>query len=142
MREVILAEIAAIEDRLDERESGGSAVAHRDSDRAIQLDHRRWFEAHEHIVEAHDLPPVRRRGVRCLGVDGGNRGLQRVRTDLPRRQRALHKRPALVDLSAVPERSILRLEQNQLAVGRRARLTPGVVQQHEREQADRFGFGQ
>src|SRR3954471_15202065 len=40
MGEAVVAQIAAIENRVDERQSGRRTVAHRDGDGAIQLDHR------------------------------------------------------------------------------------------------------
>ena len=57
-----------------------------------------------------------------------------------RGQRQLDQPPAFVDLFAVPQRPILLLEQQQLAIARLARRPTRVVQQHQREQAGRLGL--
>ena len=75
-------------------------------------------------------------------MDGGDRGLQRVRTDPSRRERARHQCGAFADLIAIPQPAILVGEQHDFAGRRRARRAPGFVEQHEREQADRLGLGQ
>jgi len=59
MREVILAELASAENRIDECQSGRGTVAHRNGRRAIQLDDGRRLETHQHVVETDDLAPVR-----------------------------------------------------------------------------------
>ena len=118
------------------------AVAHRDRRRAVQLDHRRRIGADEDVVERDDLRPVGRRRRRRLGVHRGDRRLQRVRTEPPQRQGALDERRSFRDLIAVPRDAILIGEQNQLAVGRRARGAARLVQQHQREQPDRLGLRQ
>ena len=46
------------------------------------------------------------------------------------------------DLRAIPQRAVLVRQEHQLAVGRRARGTPRLLQQHEGEQTDRLGIGQ
>ena len=61
VREVVIVKIAAREDRIDQRQTGSGAVAHRDRDGAVQLDHRRRVRAQQHVVEADDLVPVRLR---------------------------------------------------------------------------------
>ena len=97
----------------------------------------------QHVVEADDLGPVGRRGVRRLGVHGGDRRLNRVRAE-PSRRRA-PARPAAMPsaiCSPVPQRAILIVEQDQLARRRRARRAPRFVQQHQREQPERLGLRQ
>src|SRR5213083_736161 len=57
-------------------------------------------------------------------------------------QRGLDQRRTLVDLCAVPARSVLLLEQHDLAGPIEAARAPRVVQQHEREQSLRLGVSQ
>ena len=68
------------------------AVAHGHGGGAVQLDDRRRVGAQEHVVEADDLRPVGGGGARRLGVHRGDRRLQRVGTEAPRRERPLHQR--------------------------------------------------
>ena len=71
-----------------------------------------------------------------------DRGLQRVRTEAPRRERPLDQRRPFRDLRAIPQRAILIVEQHDFAVRRRARRAPRLVQEHQRQQSHRFGLGQ
>ena len=115
MREVVLVEIAAGEDRIDDRQPRRRTVAHRDRRGAIQLDDRRRIGAQQHVVQADDLRPVRVGGRSRFGMHGGNRRLQRVRTEPAAGQRPLDERAALGNLLAVPARAVLIVEQHQLA---------------------------
>jgi len=94
MGEVILVEIAAGKNRIDDRQPCGRTIAHRNRRGAIQLDDWRWIGAQQHVVQTDDLRPVR---VGCgsrLGMNGGYRRLQRVRPEPATRQCALDKRAA------------------------------------------------
>ncbi len=72
-------------------------------------------------------------------MDGRDRGLQRVRPRrAAQRQGAVDERERLADRAAVPARPVLGLEQDELAAGPDPRRAPGVVQEHEREQARRL----
>ena len=142
MRQGVVGEIAARQDRVDQRETGGGAVAHRDGRGAIELDDRRGIRADEDVVEAGDLPPVGPVRRRRLGVDRRDRRLQRVRPEAPRRQRALDQRRSLGDLRAVPQRAILLVQQDDLAVRGRAPGAARLVQEHQRQQAHRLRLRQ
>ena len=74
-------------------------------------------------------------------MDRRNRGLECIRARRPAAiaQRGLDQRRTLVDLCAVPARSVLLLEQHDLAGPIEAALASRVVQQHEREQSLRLG---
>ena len=61
--------------------------------------------------------------------------------DALRGQRRAHQRRAFVDERAIPARAILLVEQDELAVGRGARLAARLVQQHQRQQPLHLGFG-
>ena len=67
VREVVLVEIAAGENRVDDREPRRRTVAHGHRRGAVQLDDRRRIGAQQHVVQADDLRPVR----------GGGRGALR-----------------------------------------------------------------
>ena len=70
MGEMILGEVAALEQRVDEREPGRRSVAHRDGHGAIQLDDGRRLEPQQEVVPGDDLRPVRGGGLRSRGVNG------------------------------------------------------------------------
>ena len=59
-----------------------------------------------------------------------------------RLDRALDELGSLFDLQTVPERSVLILEQHQLAGRARPRGPSSFVKQHQRKQPEDFGFGQ
>ena len=104
---MVVGEIAARENRVDQGETRGWAVTHRDRRRAIQLDDRRGVHAQQHVIETHDLTPVGPPGVRGLRVDGRNRGLQCVRPESTGRERPFDEANAFRDLVAIPQRAIL-----------------------------------
>ncbi len=91
MCEVIVCQIAPREDGIDEGETRRRAVAHRHRRRAVQLDHWRGIGLKQHVVECHDLGPVRDGRVGRLGVHRRNRRLDCVRSDTTRRERPLHE---------------------------------------------------
>ena len=62
MREVVLYQIAASEQRVDEGQPRLWAVAHGNSHGAVQLDHGRGFGSGQHAIQRHDLRPIRQRG--------------------------------------------------------------------------------
>ena len=84
VRQVVVVKLSASEDRVDKSKTGLGSVAHRHRHRAVELDYRRWFDAEQNIIEADDLSPVRGVGGWALRMDGGDRCLQRVRTETPR----------------------------------------------------------
>ena len=61
VHQVIVLERAARDDRIHQGEPRRGAVAHRDRHRAVELDHRRWIDLEQHVVQAGDLRPVRLR---------------------------------------------------------------------------------
>ena len=81
MCEVIIQEIAALEDSVDEREARRWIVAHGDGHGAVQFDHGRRIGACQHVVQADDLCPVRSRGVGRFSMNGRDRCLQRERAE-------------------------------------------------------------
>ena len=95
VRQVVIVEIAAREDRVDEGKAGCRAVAHRHRHGAIQLDHGRWFDAQQHVVKSDDLAPVRGIGACRVGVHCRDRRLQRVRADAPGRELLARPAPTL-----------------------------------------------
>ena len=69
-------------------------------------------------------------------MHGGDRRLQRVRSEAPRQKRAFHERRALRNLRPVPERAILIRKEDEFSRRRGACDAPRLLQQHKREQAD------
>jgi hypothetical protein len=72
-------------------------------------------------------------------VQRRDRRLQHVGIAAAERQRAIERGPSRRDLVEVPERSILIAEEDDRAVGE-ARVAPGVVHQHQRQQAVHLGL--
>ena len=142
MGEVVVRQLPPRQDPVDERQPRLRAVAHGDRHGAVELDHRRGIDAQQDVVHTRDLCPVRGRAVARLGMHRGNHRLQRVGARAPERERAFDQPEPCVYLLTVPERPILRVEEDDLAVGRRPRRAPRVVQQHQGQQADRLRLGQ
>src|SRR2546423_163304 len=117
MGKVVVGQIAAGEDRVDQLQTGGGTIAHRDGDGAVQLDDRRGLGAQEQIIKSSDLAPIG--GARGWGicVNRRDRRLQGVGAETLRRERLPYQRKALGNLFAVPKRAVLILEQDDLALG-------------------------
>ena len=60
VRQVVVGQISAHQNRVDEGEPGFRSVAHGDRRGAIKLDHGRWIGPQQHIVQADYLRPVGR----------------------------------------------------------------------------------
>ncbi len=69
-----------------------------------------------------------------------DRGLQLVRTGRVHGEGEVQSANALGDHVPVPPRTILVIQQHQFAAVGRPRGVPGVLQQHERQQAERLGL--
>ncbi len=123
-----------------EREACFGSLQHRDGDRPVQLDHRGGREAVQFAVQRGDLAPVRGLGCPRLVVNGRDGRLELVRTGSAHPQGTLDERSPLLDLPAVPLRSILVGEQDQVARGAHPRITTSVLEQHEGEEAERLGL--
>jgi hypothetical protein len=114
---MVVAELAALEDRIYNREPRLRAVSHCDRHGAVQFHDRRGFHSIEDVIECSDFGPVRLRRAWRLRVDGGDGGLDAIRAESSRRQRALDERDAFRDRLAIPPGAILVLEQDQVAGG-------------------------
>ncbi len=139
---MVVREGPACQDRVDEREPRRGAVAHRHRDRPVQRDHRGGIGAYQHVVESHDLGPVRGGRGGGLRVHRRDRGLQRVGADAARGERPLDQGGALRDLIPAPPRAVLVVQQHQLAGRPGARGPPRLVQQHQSQEAHRLGLRQ
>jgi hypothetical protein len=84
VRQVVVRELAAGEDRVDEREADFGAITHGDGSRAIEFHNGRRLDAQKYIIESNNLAPIGSGGDGRLGVHGGDGGLQRVRSEPPR----------------------------------------------------------
>ncbi len=70
----------------------------------------------------------------------GDRGLQLIGPDAAFAQGVVEQRGGLVDLIALPAATILVLERNEVAFAVDARVAPGVLQEHQSEEAGCFGL--
>jgi hypothetical protein len=140
MGEVIVGQIAAGEDGVDEIEAGLWAIAHGDGDGAIELDDRRGFDAREKIVEGDDLVPVCRARAGSVGVNGGDGGLDRVGIEAAGGEGALDEIFSFGNLMAIPERAILIFQEDQISFAGGSGEAAGIVQEHESEEAEHFGL--
>src|SRR5687767_6416620 len=61
MGEAVAAELAALQDRVDEGETGCRSIAHRDGHRAVELHDGRGIDPPQRVVQPDDARPVRRR---------------------------------------------------------------------------------
>jgi hypothetical protein len=130
---MLVVELSARRNRVEARETRARSVAHRDRHRVVHVDDRRRRGLREHLVERNDLVPIGVLRARSTRVHRGDRRLQRVR--MPRRaeaDRALHFLHSAHRLIAVPQRSILILEQHDVAIRIDARRATRVGQEHER----------
>ena len=67
VRQMVILELPARENGVDEHETGLGTVTHRHRGRAIELDDGRGLDPQEHVVQSDDLPPIGRVGSRRLG---------------------------------------------------------------------------
>ena len=89
----------------------------------------------QHAVERQDLRPVRVLGTRALRrAPPRSLPAADTRRPSPCDSAALIERDAFGDRVPIPERAILLVERDQLAVRPGARRAPGVGQQHQRKQ--------
>src|SRR5262245_16684948 len=136
----VVFQCAAAVDVLEQRKALDWAYREGDGNGPIQLDDGRALVVQELFVQDGNLPPIRVRGRRCLGMNRRNRTLNLIGTWPPHPKGTLDVPNALVDLRAVPLVPILILEKHQIAFVADARLAPRVVEQHERQQADGLGL--
>ena len=83
MGEVIFRQLASGEDGVDQLEPSCRPLPHGYGDRPIQLDHRRWVDREERVIQRRDPPPVSRFGARGTRMDGGNGRLDGVGPEPP-----------------------------------------------------------
>src|SRR5215831_6838717 len=84
----------------------------------------------EPVLELGDPAPV----LWLVGVERCERSLKDVWPSASQRERAIELGPSALDLLGVPEGSVLIAQQHDLAV-REPRLSPGVVDDHEGQEA-------
>src|SRR5713226_10124085 len=93
----------------------------------------------EPLVEASDLLPIGFFGGRCLGMDGGDGGLQRIGARRAELQRFFDEVATLFDFITVPSRAILIGKEQELTVSIDSRLAPCVLKEHQGEKTTHFG---
>jgi hypothetical protein len=67
VRQVVVRELAAGEDRVDEREADFGAITHGDGSRAIEFHNGRRLDAQKYIIESNNLAPIGSGGDGRLG---------------------------------------------------------------------------
>ena len=110
------------------------AVGLADRDGPVELHDRAAGEPEQLVVPADDLHPVGLLGARRVGVQGGDRGLGLELAEPVATQRRLQDGDALGDERGVPAGAVLLGQRDQAAVAPGPRRSPGVVQQHQRQQ--------
>ncbi len=116
-------------------QAGPRAVGLADRDGPVEAGHRAAGEAHQFVVPLDDLHPVGLLGRPGVGVQRGDGGLGLELAEPVAGERRLEHVDALGDQAGVPQAAVLLGERHEPAVGRGPRRAPGVVEQHEGEQA-------
>nr|QPG01997.1 hypothetical protein WM98B_00144 [Acinetobacter nosocomialis] len=70
VREVVVGQLAAAEDRVERGQPRRGIVVHRHRNGAVQFHHRRRLEPQQQVIEGDDLRPVGGGGGGRLGMDG------------------------------------------------------------------------
>ena len=123
-----------------ESETSIRSVGHRDRDRSVELDHRRGPHRLEAAVERCDLRPIGVLGSWRPGMQRGDRRLHLIGTGPPHLYCRVDERQPFIDHLLIPASSVLVLQQHEVAVFIDASMASGVLQQHQRKQADRLGL--
>ena len=121
-----------------DREPRRGSIGHPHRDRTVQIDDGGRVHARQLAIEHRDLGPVGLVGASRRRVTRRDRRLHLVRTGLTAPQRAVQHRQPLGDLAGVPCRPVLIVEGDELALVIDSCRSPRVVQQHQREQPQRF----
>ena len=127
-------------DLVEGGEAGIGTVELGDRDGAVEIDDRAGSQLGELVVERDDLCPVGRRRGGGVGVDGGDGGVDLIRAGLVASKTCPHQLMPFGDEVAVPQVAVLVGESDHRAVRVGAGGSAGVGEQHEGEQAGRFGF--
>ena len=114
---------SALGDGVQAGQSGAGAVHLTGGDGGVQLDGRVRAEGGEELVQPQHLPPIGGLVRRRQGVARGDRRLQLVAVgaSVRRRQRAVQRGDAVVDVGPPPPPAVLFGQGDQLAVGRQPR---------------------
>ena len=127
----VIVEIQTIEQR--ESRFGPLELSH--GNRSVHAHDRRAGDLLEALIQQRDLLPVSR----LPQVKLGNRGLDGVGPASVQRERALQLSPTFLDLLPVPQRPVLIIEQDELAIAKAGGATR-VVDEHQAKQRVRLGF--
>ena len=122
-------------DPVDHRQAALDVTGERDRDGTVEPDDRRRVELLERGVHVGDHARLG-----SLGVAGGDRRLELVRAGAAKRRGALEDTEPFVDRRGVPERPVLVAEEHELPVRTDPRVAARVLEQEQREQAERLGL--
>lgn len=94
-------------------ESRAGTVAHRDGERAVDVDHERRPALAERLVEIDDTSPIGRRVAWCDGMAGRDASLEVLARDFQTVAGSGETRERFVDQRRVPLRAILLRQEQQ-----------------------------
>ena len=136
----VILERADPADFLQELESLFASLRHGHGDGVVERHHRRGQQAHQGLVEGHDLRPIGLLGALRLRVHGGDGCLDLVAARAAHGQGFLEDLPSFLDRLSIPLRTILVFQEDDFPAGRRPGQAPRVVQQHQRQKPQRLGL--
>jgi hypothetical protein len=125
--------------RFQDRQPGVRAVGHADRHGPVDLHHRGRGKPGQRAVQRRDLRPVGRLETVRRSVQRRDRRLDLVGPRPAPGHRGVQYRGAVGDQRRIPAGPVLVREQHRPAVGILPRRRPGVVQQHQRDQAGGLG---
>src|SRR5215471_9858793 len=111
---MIVFEVAAGRERVDQLEAGARALGHCDRNGPIQSYNGRWLQPLEPIVELYDPPPVGIFWASGAAMFGPDSRLQSEWTR-PRLESIGNKRQGLSDLLLIPAAAVLLFQKHEVA---------------------------
>src|SRR5207237_7678164 len=100
----------------------------------VQRHDGRGLDALKQIVEEDNFWPVCFFGPPCLAMDSRDRSLNREWSRVIAAKSFLHQRHSLSDLLSIPTAPILIFEKDEISIFIHARVAPGIVKKHQREE--------
>src|ERR671926_1585552 len=115
MREVVIRQLAMLQQRVDMFQAGLWTIAHSNGYGAIEIDNGRRLNSYQLVVKRDNLAPVGGSGRFRFRMNGCDRSLQCVRAEAAGTQGLLDQGQPFSDLFVVPERAVLMFQQDQFS---------------------------
>src|ERR1041384_69402 len=96
-------------------QSPGHVTTHRNRRCMIERHDWRWIDAHQLLIERHDLRPISFVSSLSFGMNRGYGGLDLIIAHSTQRKRMFNKANPFFDLFSVPNGAVLFLERHKLA---------------------------